>query len=200
MKILSLSFCFIAFFLTVQAKDLGVHGHTFPIAEEDLLCYLKNKLGQLNPNEQVALEEKLHQQYVKSIENPVAHPLPAATSYRSYEFDPTITLSKDIYNQQGKILGAKGSQFNPLKMLPLQQELLFFDSTQEKQLKWAKQHPLAKWILVKGNPLELEQQEKRAVYFDQSAYLVHKLGIQAIPATVSQKVGEWKLKVEEIAL
>ena len=43
----------------------------------------------------------------------------------------------------------------------------FFDGSNENHVEWAKQHMEAKWILVKGSPLDLEDETNHDVYFDQ---------------------------------
>ena len=94
---------------------------------------------------------------------------------------------------------SSGSRFNPLFVDSLPQDLLFIDGSNESHVKWAKEKgSSSRWILIKGKPLELEEQEGRPIYFDQSGFLTTKLEIKNIPARVTQENNQ--LKIEEIPL
>ena len=190
MKYLSLIFA-----LNLQllcAGDYGVRGHLFPIQEEDLLDYLKSRLSNVS-------EEQLNSRYIKKAQQPASNPLSEAREYRAYYFDPSITADRTIEDHQGKVIVSKGARVNPLKVVSLSDELLFLDGSDERHVQWAKeQSPQARWILIKGQAIDLEEKEGRGVYFDQLGFLTTKLGIQHIPAKVVQEND--KLKIQEIPL
>lgn len=174
------------------AVDLGVHGELFPVVEENLLDWIKSQASEL--------PQEFQDQVVSAIKRPrdFMH-LPNATENRTVQFDPSITLKQEILDASGKVLYPKGHRFNPLTVTQLSQALLFFDGTKENHLDWAcKEAKDAKWILVSGSPLDLSEKERREVFFDQGGGLVRELGIQALPAKVSQQ--GMHLLVEEVAL
>lgn len=181
------------------AKDFGIHGKVFPILEEDLLEFIKDKTQNLSESELTILQTKIQKHFVKQFNEPRPLDLRNAKEYRSRFFDPSVNVNNDILDHTGKIIVKKGTNINPLEFVSLPQELIFFDSTQISQLTWARnQEKNAKWILVKGKPLELEKTEGRPVYFDQFGVLTKKLSIQCIPSKVSQ---EGKLlKIEEFLM
>lgn len=189
-------------FLTLSSplfsQDFGVRGHTFNIEEDNLLDYLQIELKSFTPEETAALEKKVRDHYLNLVEEPTpVAQLREAVIYDSYFFDPTITVSTDIEDHQGNIIVSKGTVINPLTICRLQEDLIFFDATKDSHLKWAKQQKAnAKWVLVKGRPLELMDKENRPVFFDQFGFLTKKFGIQHIPAKVSQD--GLRLKIEEI--
>lgn len=181
----------------LQAGDYGIRGQVFLIQEQDLLEYLKNKLSSLSEIER--FESKIQQPYLKIAKEPKGVQIEEAREYRVYYFDPSITTSKDIHDHQNRLIVSKGARVNPLSMCSLAQDLLFIDGSKESHIKWAKEHgPLARWILVKGKPLDLEEQESHPIYFDQFGFLTSKLEIQKIPAKVTQENNQ--LKIEEIPL
>lgn len=183
----------------LHAKDFGVFGHTFRIEEESLLEYLRNRLANMTNEDVVLLNEKIKQKYLKLAEKPPSITLEESKSYRIFFWDPSITVAHDILDHEGKIIVAQGSTVNPLKICPISSQLLFIDGDNPAHIDWAKtQDRQAKWVLVNGKPLELEEKENRAIYFDQFGYLTQKFGIKKVPAKVSQSKDSFKIQIEEI--
>lgn len=180
---------------TSNAKDLGIYGHTFPILEKSLSQYLQDKIKNLSEKDRLDIQKKIQDQYISKIKQPKALNLPEAKISRIFYYDPTIYSLTDIKNIEGEIVVPKGTSYNPLKTISLNENLLFFDGSNLKHLAWAKQNS-GKWILTKGKPIDLEESEKRAVFFDQMGKISNQLGILSIPARVSQE--DLKLKIEEI--
>jgi conjugal transfer pilus assembly protein TraW len=118
---------------------------------------------------------------------------------RTFKYDPTIELTRDLADHKGQIFARKGDRFNPLDVIMLSKPLLFIDGDDETHIKWAiskikdesiRGHASCKIILVKGSPLELQASvalgKNRDIYFDQHGILTTKLGIQHVPAIVFQ--------------
>lgn len=185
---------FVLLSLPLNAQDFGCFGETFPIQEENILDYLRRRLAHANADETELVTKKLTQ--VAS--EPKALNLPNASRYRCAFFDPTITAKIEIKDHAGNVIVPKGTQYNPLDHHSLNTPLLFFDGTQASHLKWAKAQKIGVWVLVKGKPLELEKTEERPVYFDQFGWMTSKLGVQSIPALVTQE-GR-RLKIQEFVV
>ena len=181
----------------IEANDFGIQGKLFSIEEENLITVLQNKISQRLSS--VDLQELL-----KKIGRNAKHPsplttLPEATEYRLFQYDPSYTAKETITDNHGTPIILKGTKINPLQTLELKDGLLFLDGNNPKHLSWARRQKGAfKWILVRGNPLELEAAEKRPVFFDQRGISVSKLGLHHLPARVTQD--RLVLKIEEIPL
>jgi conjugal transfer pilus assembly protein TraW len=175
--------------LLTAPLDHGVHGNTFPIDEEDLIDYIQSRIRSMD---------------AAKIQNSFQNPKPVsglveAKTHAMHYFDPSVVAKVDIKDAEQKIIVQKGSAYNPLEHFSLPQNLLFFDGDQKEHIRWAKTHESeAKWILVKGNPFDLEKKEKRPVFFDQNGLLVQKLSIKAVPARVTQE--GMRLKIESIPI
>jgi len=134
----------------------------------------------------------------------IRHPSPVkglikTQTPRQWFYDPSMTVESDIKDHKGNLIAAKGTVINSLDKISWGVPLLLFDGDNPEQVAWAEtQHSLAKWVLVKGSPVELEEKLKRPVYFDQAGMLVNKFGIRAVPCRISQK--DKKLLVEELTL
>lgn len=114
----------------------------------------------------------------------------AAPAARSWRFDPTISVERDIADDKGRVIVAAGTRVNPLDTVLLRVPLVFLDGDDPEQLAWATRRyasTKAKLILVRGAPLELMKARQRRFYFDQGGSLVKHFGIRAVPATVEQQ-------------
>lgn len=174
------------------ARDYGQQGAVWPIAEPDLLQQIHARLTQLERTGETArLNEQLKQRTIARINRPqpVAG-LVQASIDRTWRFDPTITVERDIADNRGRVIVAAGTRVNPLDTVPLRSPLVFLDGDEPAQLAWALKRfgsTPAKLILVKGAPLELMKARQRRFYFDQGGTLVKRFGIRAVPASVEQQ-------------
>ena len=167
--------------------DHGVFGTLFPVVEEDMITVLKGKLEKLKESGHLQEIKKSCQEKVKHklLEpTPVSNLMPTEEE-RQWVYDPTLTLTSDIYNHDGTVIAKKGDRINPLHTLKPTQGLLFLDGDDPHQQAWAKAHQKDYvMILVKGKPLELEQKWGIPIYFDQGGYLCQTYGIRHVPARV----------------
>ncbi len=186
---------------TLSAKDLGCHGEVFKIKEESLLEVIKARLLKMQENGSLATYQKQLAEHSKKKAlnpNPVIG-IVKTTSPRVFYYDPTIILSQDLKDHEGRVFARRGDTANPLQITPLTKWMLFIDGEDQVQVKWALSQPLtSKIIMVKGSPLKLEETFSRRFYFDQLGLLTKKLGIKQVPAKVSQE--GMQLKIEEVQI
>jgi conjugal transfer pilus assembly protein TraW len=177
---------------SAAARDYGQQGAVWPIAEPDLLAQIHARLTRLEKSGETArLNEELKQRTIARVNRPepVAGIGPASAT-RSWRFDPTITVERNIADDKGRVIIAAGTRVNPLDTVPLRNTLVFLDGDDPAQLAWAARRfgsTRAKLILVRGAPLELMKARQRRFYFDQGGSLVKHFGIRAVPATVEQQ-------------
>ncbi|MGI4851417.1 MAG: type-F conjugative transfer system protein TraW [Janthinobacterium lividum] len=191
------SFLFMA--LPTHAKDLGSYGETFSIQEENLLSVIQRKLQTLEQNGGTFKhQQELARKATHKIQNPpAAQGIKPTTTPRTWLYDPSLKVQDDIKDHQGKIIVAKGTVVNPLDTVSWGVPLLFLDGDDPAQVAWAQgQDANAKWVLVKGKPLELEEQLGRSIYFDQGSMLVRKFGITQVPCRITQQ--DKQLLVQEL--
>lgn len=189
----------------VGAVDYGKIGPTYEVTEPDMLAWIEKRVA-----EKVASGEALRyqQQQAEKIKRKLLNPAPLgsvtrASRNRTQYYDPTFTVDENITDDRGQILVAAGTTINPLDRVGLSRPLVFFDARDRNQVVFAKRfldsrEGLAKPILVGGSYFELMKKWDTPVYFDQQGALIRKLGIQHVPAIVSQE-GR-RLRIDEIAL
>lgn len=196
MKMRTLPICASALALIVaaqaSARDYGQQGAVWPVIEPDLLQQIHARLQHLDATGETArLNEELKRRTIARVNRPEpVTGITSASETRSWRFDPTITVERDLADDKGRIIIAAGTRVNPLDTVPLRQALVFLDGDDPAQLAWAAQRygaTRAKLILVRGAPLELMKARQRRFYFDQGGNLVKHFGIRAVPATVEQQ-------------
>jgi conjugal transfer pilus assembly protein TraW len=177
----------------VQAIDLGVIGPTYEISEPHLLRMIEQRL-----------REKERSGELQRLEEPAPVPgVHPTETVRTFYFDPSFTLDRNIVGPQGELLFAAGTRKNPLEVVSLSRHLLFFDARDPRQVGRARQliafyHGRVKPILVGGSCLDLMKSWHIPVYYDQQGLLTRRLGIAQVPALVSQE--GLRLRVDELAV
>lgn len=187
----------------VYALNYGVLGKTYPIVEQDFLAYIEQKIHTLQSSGEWQTLQNTFKKRVKAhLMRPTPSHLPRAMKDKSFLFNPSITVTYAVRDNNGVIIAPQGTVINPLERVSLTSTLLFFDGDDEAQVQWVsqeiKRHPKIKLILtsgsIKANAIFFQQ----AVYFDLNGYLIHKFQITALPACVKQ-VGD-RLQVSEVSV
>jgi conjugal transfer pilus assembly protein TraW len=182
--------------------DLGEIGQTYEIAEPNMLESFHTKLRAAQANGKMAeVEAQMKERFAAHANRPQGITLPRVQEHCVRYYDPSVTLSQDIIDHEGKVLWPAGTTVNPLDYVTLSQQWLFFDGDDPKQSSWAraylKQYPnQVRPILTQGSIVELSEAWKVRLYFDQHGSYVEKFGIKAVPALMSQEGN--KLRIDEI--
>ena len=170
------------------AKDLGVRGAVWPVAEPDLLAQIEARLGELEASGEMARKRR---EAVKRARQRIEAParvegIGAARVRRTRLFDPSITLDRDVRAADGTLIAARGARVNPLHAQPLTRDLLFIDGARPVEVAWAlgNKRP-ARIVLVAGRPLDLMRVHGRPFFFDQGGRLSKRLGLRATPSVVT---------------
>ncbi len=175
------------------AKNLGVRGATWPVAEPDLLLEIETRLLELQRSGELArLENEARARARRSLEEPEPVPgIAPAREERSRLFDPSITVAQDIRTADGTLIAAVGTRVNPLERLPLTRDLIFVDGRREAETAWAliresESRRPAKIVLLAGRPLDLMRRHRRPFFFDIGGRIAARFGIAATPTLVEQ--------------
>ena len=188
-----------------RAMDLGVIGPTYEISEPHLLQMIEQRLrAKERSGELGRLEAQVRERGIATVKNPPpVTGLRATDTVRTFYFDPSFTLDRNLLGPQGELLFAAGTRKNPLEVVSLSRHLLFFDARDPRQVGRARQlialyQGRVKPILVGGSYLDLMQSWHLPVYYDQQGLLTRRLGITQVPALVSQD--GLRLRIDELAV
>jgi conjugal transfer pilus assembly protein TraW len=185
-------------------NDLGVVGPVYPIQEPDLLRTIESRLREKERSGELA---RLQRQGLARAEASLREPKPVQGLRRTVAprvryVDPTMQVARDLLAPDGTTVIRAGTRVNPFDYVQLSERLLFFDARDARQLAHAARlidgfEGRVKPILVGGSFVDLTRRWQRPVYYDQGGALVRRLGIQQVPALVSQD-GK-RLRIEELA-
>ena len=184
-----------------SAKDLGVRGATWPVAEPDLLEEIELRLVEMQRSGELArLEDEARSRARRTLEEPDPVPgIAPAREHRSRLFDPSIAVARDIRMSDGVLIVAAGTRVNPLERLPLTRDLVFVDGRRAAEIAWALAHERpAKIVLLAGRPLDLMRRHRRPFFFDTGGRLAARFGIGLTPSLVEQE--GTRLRITEFRL
>ena len=182
--------CAILLQAPAAAKDLGVRGETWAIAEPDLLDVIEARLHELERSGAlIALEGEARTRVRTRIEQPEAVPgIGPATVFHTRLVDPSVVLDRDVRLPDGTLLAAAGTRLNSLARMPLSRDLLFIDGRRDAEVSWALAHVApSKIVLLAGRPLDLSRRHGRPFFFDQGGRLAARFGLAATPVRVRQE-------------
>ena len=188
-----------------RAENLGAIGPVYPIAERNLLDHI---MARLREKERTGELKKFEQQAQERAARSVNEPKPVAgltraETARTYYFDPSFVLERNVVDERGAVLFPAGTRKNPLEVIGLSKHLLFFDARDPRQVTRARElidvyQGRVKPILVGGSYMDLMKSWKLRLYYDQEGVLVRRFGITAVPAIVSQE-GQ-RLRIDEVLI
>ena len=179
--------------LPATAKDLGVRGATWPVAEPDLLEAIEARLLEMERSGELArLEREARERARERLEEPEPVPdIVPATEERSRLLDPAVTVAREIRTPDGTLLAAAGTRVNPLERMTLSRDLVFVDGRRVAEVAWALAREAegarpARIVLLAGRPLDLMRRHRRPFFLDQGGRLAARFGIAATPSLVGQ--------------
>lgn len=189
-----------------HAVDLGTWGDLYPISEPDMLSTIQGRLKSMQESGELeALQTAFKERVIEHTLRPApVTGLTLADKDSTHFIDPSVVVSQDMTDHQGRVFAKKGQRLNPLATVPFNQTLYFIDADDPRQLAWMRQQrpttPLYKVILVKGNVREATQALDTRLYFDQEGVLSRKFALTAVPARVSAAPDGLRLQVDTVAL
>lgn len=187
--------------LNIEAKDLGSKGHKEAISEEDLADAIFKKIQSKMQGKDVekTLREAAEKAVVRAERPKPVEGLMEAKEYRVFYYDPTYVVQEDI-KAFGVTIAKKGQKVDVAeKTGKLDFGFLVFDGDNPKHVAWAKkQADIYDWVLINGNPFDLQEKEDRWVGFDQQGEITKHFGIKQIPCRMTPQ--EKQLMFEEIPL
>ncbi|MHA3699942.1 type-F conjugative transfer system protein TraW [Yersinia enterocolitica] len=192
--------------LSVWAKDLGIWGEMYPIAEQDMLTTIQTRLKAMEASGELAQEQEA---FKKRVIEHTLRPKPVeglmlAQENTTHYIDPSLTVSEDLKDHNGQVFARKGQVINPLDSVSFNDTLYFIDGDNPEQVAWMKRQKPAtlqyRIILVNGDVRETTQALDARIYFDQDGVLSRKFALTAIPARVTLAEDHQRLRVDTFAL
>jgi len=172
------------------AQELGVQGETYRIAEPDMQTLLEAKAKEfVDSGRYEQWKNESIDRARETMFRPPSAALARAEQRREWLHDPSAALKEPVTSPTGQVLAPAGTRINPLDYVSLPEPLAFFDGDDAGQVEWAQKVMKqfgAKPILTAGAWVELTKKWHRQVYYDINGWMTAKLGIERVPALVTQ--------------
>ncbi len=124
-----------------QAVDLGVWGESSAIAEEDFETHIVKQLEALGEEKLKAHQEQIKDKIVANIKRPRAvKGVTKASTNTSRFYDPSFTITQDIYDGKNQLLFPSGTTVNPLEKRAFDEIWIFIDGDDQAQVNFAKNY------------------------------------------------------------
>lgn len=192
---------------TGMAKDLGVFGAVYDIAEKDALKGIEEKAREVDVNRIINRGELARKVKNYTPEDLKDVKLPPARNNRTFLVDMTYALDRDIADEKGNVIYPKGYTFNPLDYVTYPGVIVILDGKSQTQVAWFKRSEYSKDLKTKllitgGSYEELSNMLKRPVFYASRA-IIGVFQIQAVPSIVRQdgalmEVREILVKVNDL--
>lgn len=188
---------------SASAERIGsTYGQTWPIAEPDMVEQIKDLIKRLQSNgEMDAMQRRFQEETLAAFSDPPPVPgISHATENRTWHFDPSVSFSDDVVDEQGRVVAKAGVVYNPFNYIALSKSLVFIDARDDRQVsiaaRYLEDNPLNRVVLVGGSWRELQDRWKVKIYYDQHGKLTQHFGIKRVPAILSQD--GMKIRVDEV--
>ena len=187
------------------AKQLGKLGDVWAIQEQNLLGLIEDRLKEhFSGKSEQEIKEEVIKRVTENTLRPMPTDLPRAAINSERAFDPSYTVERDLSDHKGRVFAKKGTVVNPFSLYRFNQTLIFIDSDDEAQIKWAKGFKAdtneRMIILTKGNLKEAGELLDEQIFFDQYGTLVKRFGIVSVPTVIDELKGKELLRIREFAV
>jgi len=183
----------------LEAKQLGVAGSVFPVAEVSLLSLIESRVAKLSKEGSL---QKINQDFIERASNHADRPTPNHLNRTSvtttHYYKPEVRLSQTLTNHRGQILYPAGTRVNALERMPSYNPCwIFFNGDDKAQVAFARnrmhQCRNPKLILTEGSVGDAEKALNAVIYFDQEARIAKKIKLRFLPAIVSRDNSQLKI-------
>ena len=184
------------------AADLGTWGDLWPVREQDMLELITQRLQGLQQSGQWdKTMGEFKQRVIENSQRPApVEGLHRAEKYAQRWFDPSIRLTEDLKDNEGRVFAHQGELINPLKTVPFMQTLYFINGDDPDQIAWMKRQVpetlMSKIILVRGSVPDTSAALDSRIYFDQNGVLSKRFGLTSVPARITPAPSGERLNIE----
>lgn len=106
-------------------------GNSYPVEEKSIIVELEERADKYDWDgaKKRALADTWKNQWMIN--------LPPAAEHKEWLIDPTVKVTQDVKDKQGRVIAYAGELINPLGRFPQNLTMLVFDPLQPEQVEWA---------------------------------------------------------------
>ena len=165
-----------------KIKNYGTEGHTYHIVEEDFMKVIAVKQPFIEQQVRERIKDLMKEMYVLKKHD---GRFEKATENRDYYVDPSMILTDDVLDHEGKVLFAKGTVFNPTDHVRLDRYIII-DGNDPEQVKFALSGKYRKIMIISGNVAKLTTKHRKMFWFAPDDVL-SRFQIRRVPAIFEQE-------------
>jgi conjugal transfer pilus assembly protein TraW len=164
-------------------NNKGIWGMLYPVKEESVVNYFRSKLAEvLKRYEEQGKNINLEKLYTL---DKYTGMFPNAKEERKRCFDPSIELSKNIYDIKGNLLFEAGTVVNPLDFVNIGKYIVI-NGNDDKQLEYAMKGDYDLIMITEGNVKKIADKYNKVVYFVNDL-IIKRLKIEKVPSVIIQE-------------
>jgi len=164
-------------------NNKGIWGMLYPVKEESVVNYFRSKLAEvLKRYEEQGKNINLEKLYTL---DKYTGMFPNAKEERKRCFDPSIELSKNIYDIKGNLLFEAGTVVNPLDFVNIGKYIVI-NGNDDKQLEYAMKGDYDLIMITEGNAKKIADKYNKIVYFVNDL-IIKRLKIEKVPSVIIQE-------------
>jgi conjugal transfer pilus assembly protein TraW len=185
------------------AKDLGVQGQIWPVIEIDFRRLMLESAARADWNQ---VQDEVKASADRYFDSFPRRYLPSIDKTTTHYIDPSVTVSSDIMapipdaagNYQWTKLYAKGTKVNPLEKYRPLTAMLFFDGSDEDQLKFVKEALAANPMRIVpvetagANVKTLSDKLDRPVFYANESMMA-RFKVRNLPSLLYPASGEYSM-------
>ncbi len=185
-----------------HAHDLGVQGQLFPLIEIDIRQTI---MGEVAKADMAKVQKDLTESVDRYFDGFPKRVLPSIEQTTTHYIDPSITVPDDIKapvqgadgDYHWTVLYAKGTRVNPLEKYRPITAMLYFDGTNEDQLKFVEQTVAVNGRVIPvetagANIRDVSKRLDRPVFYA-SEDMMQRFRVKHLPALLYPGSGEYSL-------
>lgn len=162
-------------------------GVTHAVAEPDVLALMEQRARSYDFSTDIERAKKT------AFRSRFSTSLPQATVTSSHLFDPSIRVSKDILDHEGRVAVAAGTMANALQHISWSRQYVFLDASSDWQIargvEWAQRMPTTFFLQNAPEDVEGMREIKLKLggpVYPTNPYLIERLGVNEVPSLVEQ--------------
>lgn len=194
-SVILLSTVYLASGRELEAKVIGTFGNTYKILERDMTEELKEAASKVNWDNVYTMDRKK----LLNMRLPHAASLPKAIKDSIYTVDMTWTLDFDIFDEEGRVLEAKGKRINPFDHVTMDYLVAFVNGDDPAQIEWFRKNFGKRGdvmlLVTDGAPLKVSEMLNKGDVYQATTPIVSRFQLRHVPCVVRQ-VGK-KAEVRE---
>lgn len=164
-------------------SDYGRYGNLYEIKEQSVVEFMQAKIAEAlekfkEKAPEIAKKAMILSKYDGRFEK--------AKEDKVFHINPSIILTEDIADLNGKVLFPAGTVIDPTEHIALSGKYLIIDGNDESQVEYARDGVFEKIMIASGDASQVMKKIKKRVYFVNDL-IIQRFSISRLPSIIEQE-------------